>query len=240
MCGRFALARNGDAIAVAFHAESGVSGAAAPSFNIAPSEQITIVTDSARVPGRRLAAARWGLVPASRRALRSGPEPFNARIESVPSHSMYREPFARQRVIIPADGFYERERSAARASYFISPPADHAAGFAFAGLASWWRNPDLDAADPGRWLLSATIITRPATGPVERIHDRMPLMLPEELWDAWLNPRAAGGTRLLRDALNTSAKIARRVETHHIGDAWLPANRGRKIDDASLITPKPE
>ena len=49
-------------------------------------------------------------------------------------------------------------------------------------------------ADP---LLSCTIITTDAVGELAEIHDRMPLMLAEADWDAWLNPDAPLDPELL-------------------------------------------
>ena len=42
----------------------------------------------------------------------------------------------------------------------------------------------------GRPLVTCAILTVAAVEPVSAIHDRMPLILPPETWDAWLDPTA--------------------------------------------------
>jgi len=37
--------------------------------------------------------------------------------------------------------------------------------------------------------LSYAICTRDADGPIAEIHHRMPLVLPKEMWDVWLDPK---------------------------------------------------
>ncbi|WP_139123091.1 SOS response-associated peptidase family protein, partial [Cellulosimicrobium cellulans] len=53
--------------------------------------------------------------------------------------------------------------------------------------------------DPARWLVSTTIITTDAAPDLAEIHDRMPLALPADAWDAWLDPAvdAKGAADLL-------------------------------------------
>jgi putative SOS response-associated peptidase YedK len=71
-----------------------------------------------------------------------------------------------------------------------SPGSVTVAGLAFAGIYEFWRDPDLAGDDPRAWLVSFAVITTAAEPELEMIHDRMPLVLPPERWDAWLDPRA--------------------------------------------------
>jgi putative SOS response-associated peptidase YedK len=54
--------------------------------------------------------------------------------------------------------------------------------FAFGGLWDQWNSPD------GSQVLSCTIITTDPNPLVQRIHNRMPVILPEEAYEDWLRP----------------------------------------------------
>ena len=55
---------------------------------------------------------------------------------------------------------------------------------ALAGLWDTWTGPD------GKEVESFTIIVRPAIPKISAIHDRMPAILPEDMWDDWMNPES--------------------------------------------------
>lgn len=58
---------------------------------------------------------------------------------------------------------------------------------AFAGLWERWRNPE------GEELESCSIIVTNANELMQPIHDRMPVILAPDDWDAWLGTAAKGG-----------------------------------------------
>jgi putative SOS response-associated peptidase YedK len=65
-----------------------------------------------------------------------------------------------------------------------------------AGLWSTWRPKSAPKDSPP--LLSCTIITTDAAGPLAEIHDRMPLTISAADWDRWLDPDAPIDEGLLR------------------------------------------
>jgi putative SOS response-associated peptidase YedK len=70
---------------------------------------------------------------------------------------------------------------------------------AFAGLWAVWKVPDAQTGTIGSddgWLRSCTIVTTKANELLAPIHDRMPVVLPEDAWDAWLDPTPATGDRV--------------------------------------------
>ena len=106
----------------------------------------------------------------------------NARGETVAEKPAFRSSFAKHRCLIPASGFYEWQPVAGRKQPYYIRPADPDGFFAFAGLLAAWTPP------AGETIVSTCIIT---TGPNEvmaPIHDRMPVILPPEQFDAWLDP----------------------------------------------------
>jgi putative SOS response-associated peptidase YedK len=60
---------------------------------------------------------------------------------------------------------------------------------ALADLYEFWLDKSKADDDPDRWLTTFTIITTTATDDVGHIHDRMPMTVAPENWEAWLDPR---------------------------------------------------
>jgi putative SOS response-associated peptidase YedK len=122
---------------------------------------------------------------------------INARAESLATKPAYRKAFTARRCLIPADGFYEwkpvEEPSGAsvtaRAKTRKQPMFIHARDgepLAFAGLWEAWRDPEAADNDPHAWLRTCVIITTQANELLRPIHDRMPVIVPEDDWAAWL------------------------------------------------------
>ena len=233
MCGRFVLARADADLVALFGVDQVAEALPAPSYNIAPSEPVKVVREADPPAGRRLEVARWGLVPSFYRSRSGGPTPFNARIEKVATGGLYRRAFAHRRLIVPADGFYERSREAGRPSFFVTP--GDGSILALAGLGELWRDPNQPQDQAAPWLASATIVTHAAQGAMAPIHDREPLYLTEDLWADWLDPATSGTPALLAAVEAASAEVAQRLVFRRVGPAWLTTVPGRKRDDAGLI-----
>jgi putative SOS response-associated peptidase YedK len=110
---------------------------------------------------------------------------INARAEGLLDSNAFRRSFERRRCIIPADGFYEWERTGAKRKqpWYITRPDGKP--FAFAGLWDSWR-PN-KGTDEGR-VVSCVVITGEPNDAVARLHDRMPVILERDVWDIWLDP----------------------------------------------------
>jgi putative SOS response-associated peptidase YedK len=126
---------------------------------------------------------RWGLVPRWAKDPAVGSRLINARAETAAGKPAFRDAVARRRCLLPADGWYEWQRGGEHKQPFFITRAD-GAGLALAGLWSTWRRPD----DPAPPLVTCGVLTTEAVGPLAEIHDRMPLILPIEAWQAWLDP----------------------------------------------------
>ncbi|VDG76954.1 UPF0361 protein yoqW [Actinobaculum suis] len=82
-----------------------------------------------------------------------------------------------------------------------------------AGLYSWWRKPG------GAWLLSATILTRPAQENLRHIHHREPVALRSEEYAVWLDPNLQDGAaarELLRRPAPLLEAVAVRQEVNNV------------------------
>ncbi|MCZ7534756.1 MAG: SOS response-associated peptidase [Acidimicrobiia bacterium] len=128
---------------------------------------------------------RWGLVPSWAKDAKIGDRMINARAETVASKPAFRSAFAKRRCIVPADGFYEWQVVPGRRQkqpYFFY--GRDGAPLAFAGMWELWRDPS-DAEAPR--ISTFVIVTTSANALVASVHERMPVVLPDALWDAWLD-----------------------------------------------------
>jgi len=183
VCGRYAASRSPEDLIVEYEAVDGTSDARLPAdYNVAPTVPVHAVRTRVRDGVRELSVLRWGLVPSWAEDPRIGARLINARAESVAAKPAFRSAFARRRCLIPADGWFEWTANTDRPgkqAYYLSPAGGD--GLAFAGLWEVWGGP----ADR---LLTCTIVTTAASGQLQDIHDRMPLVLPGDLHAAWLDP----------------------------------------------------
>ena len=200
MCGRVTLTMP-DVDEVARLLEARVSPADAalyrPRWNAAPTDRHWVVEPSPQ--GRVLIPATWGF----------GSGAINARSETA--ERIFRKAFAERRVVVPADGFYEwtGPRVARRPVWF----RPRAGGLLYlAGLAE--TLPD------GR--LGFVVLTTEAVGEVACVHDRMPVLLPREKVQSWLEGPDPG--------LLVPADILAGTEVS-------PRVNDVKNDDPSLLTP---
>ena len=191
MCGRFFLARRALEIAKALGLPL-APGAESwrPRYNIAPTQDVLTVVagpDATRVEPRR-----WGLIPHWAKDPAIGSRMINARLETVASKPSFARPFRQSRCVVLADGFFEWRREGEKKTPFMIRPPSEDEILGFAGLWARWKP------EKGDEILSCTIITRPAEGPVSKVHDRMPAILPRESWDDWLKADPADPKALMK------------------------------------------
>jgi len=178
MCGRYTLSTPAGRLAEEFQLDSTVE--IPPSYNVAPTQQVAAVIEDEG--GRRLEMLRWGLVPSWADDPGIGARMINARSETAPEKPSFRRAFRGRRCLIAADGFYEwkREDGGKQPYYFRMQDGRP---FAFAGLWESWDK-------GGGELLTCAILTTRPNSVAEEIHDRMPVILPHDAYNAWLDPDA--------------------------------------------------
>jgi putative SOS response-associated peptidase YedK len=218
MCGRFAVTTDPKLLAEKIHAIDEATSAqknGGPNYNVAPTTTISAVvrrhSDPDDDPTRRVRVMRWGLVPPWAKAGPDGapdgkgPLLINARADKVITSPAFRCSAKSKRCLVPMDGWYEWRPNGETSSGKKAPktPFYMYAGdgelLFMAGLWSTWRRRETASdAPPLPPLLSCTIITTDAAGPLAEIHDRMPLTISESDWDRWLDPDAAIDEGLLR------------------------------------------
>jgi Uncharacterized conserved protein len=151
-----------------------------PRYNIAPSQQVPVVINQHGV--NRLFMWRWGLIPYWAKDEGIGNKLINARAETLEEKPSFCKAFERKRCLILADGFYEwkktgRVKKPYRITLLDGKP------FALAGLWDSWLSPT------GQTINSCTIITTTANKLMEPIHNRMPVILPQDMESLWLDER---------------------------------------------------
>jgi putative SOS response-associated peptidase YedK len=180
MCGRYASTRSAADLSALFEAVD-ETGSLPPRYNLAPTDPVPVVWRPRPGP-RRIAVARWGLLPHWVKDPRAGVKMINARAETVATSPAFATAFAGRRALLPADGWYEWRRlpGGGKQAYFLTP-ADGSV-LALAGLWSRWG---------AERLLSVAVVTTVASGALTTVHDRMPLLLPPDRWEEWLSGHPA-------------------------------------------------
>ena len=227
MCGRFTLTLVDPAVLAAEFSLVGPLPTLAPRYNIAPTQPVATVIRAPDGERNWLVLMRWGLIPRWAKERSIGARLINARAETVHQKPSFRDALRRRRCLVVADGFYEwRKTATARQPYFVT--LRERRPFGFAGLWERWRDPHT-----GEELTTCTLITAPANAQVAPIHERMPVILPREVYAAWLDP-ALTDPRVARELLRPlpaeemrAWPVSRRVNN--------PAN-----DDPTLLQPLAE
>ncbi|MHC1777295.1 MAG: SOS response-associated peptidase [Lentimicrobium sp.] len=175
MCGRFSLTTEEQRLNDFFRLAGG-SEPYVPRYNGAPTQSLAVITAS---EPHRLQYFRWGLVLNwSKEVSRSTPV-INARAESLDEKPMFRQAFKKRRCLVPADGFYEWVHTGKKQPFRFQMKDD--SPFAMAGIWEQWSQ------KPGETLFSFAIVTTSPNTLMEPIHNRMPVILPTDSYDAWLN-----------------------------------------------------
>ncbi|MBX3383633.1 MAG: SOS response-associated peptidase [Phycisphaeraceae bacterium] len=206
MCGRISLKIPAYLLAEIFGVP--IPPELAPRYNIAPTQRTLIIRSNHR--GREATLARWGYIPSWRKADEKGPEPINARSESATTSRLFAGAMRARRCVVPASGFYEWQAQGASRSkqpFHIEPAQAHV--FALAGLWARWEPLGSTPLD------TFTILTCAPNKVMAPIHDRMPVILPPEVIDGWLDPAIDDVdtvAQMLRPAPE-STMVARRVST---------------------------
>lgn len=179
MCGRTSLFVAQEDLEARFDARVVADGGYRPRFNIAPGEPVEVITNEAV---NEIDQYTWGLV------LHWADDPsdgfVNARSETAHEKPAFRDAWASRPCLVLSSGFYEWKQSngGPKQPYRIYRENDSA--FALAGLwAEWHDNNDADDGEP---LRTVTILTTEPNEVVEPIHDRMPVVLPQDEEETWI------------------------------------------------------
>jgi putative SOS response-associated peptidase YedK len=248
MCGRYASSRRPEDLLEEFRIdEVRVPEPLPADYNVAPTKPVYAVVDrpadpaTPQEPERQLRTLRWGLVPFWAKDPGIGSKLINARMETVQDKPAFRRAFAARRCLLPADGYYEwypTEQLTARGKPVKQPffihPADGGV-LAMAGLYEIWRDPTRDEDDPQRFLWTSVVLTTSAEDAVGHIHDRMPLLVEPDRYDAWLDPAVSDPEELKRLLVPAAPG---RLEAYPVGTGVNNVrNNGPELLEALAVEP---
>jgi putative SOS response-associated peptidase YedK len=235
MCGRFVVSQKVTDLTEVFDAENDYEDWE-PRFSLAPTDTVPIVrerpdSDTGEFV-RRLEPAVWNFHPAF---MRDSKRPqFNSRIETVATNGLWKGAFASGRCIVPMHGYYEwTGEPGHKQAHFLRGPDQLLAA---AGISTARK------LDDGSWEVSTSIITREARDASGEVHDRMPVYLPLDAVDHYLDPEKldGGGMQAMVDFLiEASDRVAPTITEYEVDPR---VNNQRRIDptDPTLIEPLQE
>jgi putative SOS response-associated peptidase YedK len=115
---------------------------------------------------------------------------FNARAETLARSPAFRDAFARKRCLVPVDSFYEwRREGNLRVPFRVV--RDDGRPLTLAGLWAGWRDDDT-----GEIRRTFTIVTSGPNSLMRPIHNRMPVVVPPQAWERWLDPTLSNPAQL--------------------------------------------
>ncbi|MEC9483474.1 MAG: SOS response-associated peptidase [Halomonas sp.] len=217
MCGRFARFSTFAQLTASLGIPV-LDGESTPHYNVAPGTYVLgLRRPSAEEPAMP-ATFWWGYKP--RWAKGKASQPINARVETVATSGYFKSSFQKRRCVILADGWYEWDKATSPKQPYFFCREDRGA-LCLAAIYTEREDGSLGCA----------ILTEPARGVCQAIHDRMPLLLDRESVEPWLDPDL-GDRETLRNVIKhidaeliVSWPVSKRINR--------PADEG----DASLINP---
>lgn len=239
MCGRYTLISDAEALAEEFGFFNVDAFELAPRYNIAPTQTAPIVRMDESHDQPLIEPCYWGLIPSWAKDAAIGNRMINARLETADSKPAYRAAFRRRRCLVPCSGFYEWQKVDGGKQPHLIGLEDRSL-FALAGLWERWTDPG------GGEVHSFTILTTEANAFMERLHDRMPVFVGREHYDAWLDPDLQEVPRIKQllpelpaDAM-TAFAVDKRVNNPRFDDPSCiarqkPPNNGGSADDAQGV-----
>ncbi|MGQ9614828.1 MAG: SOS response-associated peptidase [Spirochaetota bacterium] len=209
MCGRFTQKSERKIISIEFFVEDFRSDVFI-NYNVSPGQEAGIIIYDA---GYCYDRYRWGLIPYWAKDPAIGNRMINARAETISEKPAFKKAFTQRRCLIPADGFFEwKKLDGRKIPYYIFSSSGKPMGLA--GLwESWYpaeiryhgsagasekkqggitessyMKPLSEYPTRERPLHTFTIITTQANERLKELHERMPVIIPPEKRELWLNP----------------------------------------------------
>ncbi len=174
MCGRYSFILEDEMIKERF----GVTVRSAiykARYNCAPTQKLAVISNE--TPGE-LSLYRWGLIPFWAKDLSIGNKLINAKSETILEKSSFKNSFRSKRCLVLSDGFYEWRKGTVKTPFRIMRRDGSA--FAMAGIWDKWTNPE------GEEIRSFAILTTTPNSLMEKIHDRMPVILDRDVEKRWI------------------------------------------------------
>lgn len=196
-----------------------------PTWNLAPTQDILVCVRDPATGERAPVKMRWGLIPRWAKEAKMKFATFNARAETLETTASFRDAWKKgRRCLVITDGFYEW-RKGDKTPFAIARVNDRLT--VMAGLWEEWKGPT------GEIVRSCTIVTTESNDLMRPLHDRMPVILDEKDWPAWLGE--------VETSLEDLRKLLRPFPSEEM-HLWPVGKRVGNVrnDDASLVVPVTE
>ena len=144
-------------------------------YNCAPTQKLAVISNEN--PGE-LSLYRWGLIPFWAKDPAIGNKLINAKSETILEKPSFKNSFKSKRCLVLSDGFYEWKKDTGKIPYRITRRDGSA--FSMAGIWDKWINQDSEE------IHSFAILTTVPNSLMEKIHDRMPVILDRETEKKWI------------------------------------------------------
>jgi putative SOS response-associated peptidase YedK len=167
---------------------------------------------------------RWGLVPFWAKDLKIGFSTINAMAETVETKPVFREAFQRRRCIVPVDSFYEWKPIGPKEKQPYAIALADRSLMALGGLWDTWKS-----RANNETIRSFTIITTTPNALCADLHNRMPVILPPDMWSTWLGEEPAEPDQLKSLLVPYAGEMVAWPVSARVGNV--------KNNDASLIEP---
>lgn len=143
---------------------------------------------------------------------------YNARVETIFTKPTWKDPIRFKRCLIPLNAFYESIYEKEYAGNVVKFSRNDQLPLIAAGIWDSWVNPTTKEASSG-----FAIITRPPLKFIDEAgHDRSPIILHQEYFNDWINPKINGDEKNIleilkaqKDDIDFKAEIVRELKGHN-------------------------
>ena len=192
MCGRYYIPEEDSAEelrAIIYEVNRKTKGAPIKKGEIRPTDVAPVLANNrAMIPSAF--AMKWGY------SLPDGKVVFNARSESASSRPMFQDGMAQRRCLVPAAYYFEWEKRGREKIKYAIGQSDRGILY-MAGIYRMEKGVPV-----------FTILTRSSADSIAFIHDRMPVILPDDVKADWLNPKYAADDLIRHAATEVQFKMA--------------------------------
>ncbi len=182
MCGRYSVILDEGLLSQSFKAKLGSDIPA--HYNASPGQYLPVITSE---NPSQVQLFRWGFIPAWAKDENVGYKMINARADGITEKASFKKAVQTQHCLVLANSFFEWKQNSISAKgktpYRIHPTDQPL--FAMAGIWNRWTN-----YETGEEIPTFAIITTDANELMQLIHERMPVIFPQESALQWVDKQA--------------------------------------------------
>jgi putative SOS response-associated peptidase YedK len=167
---------------------------APPRYNLAPTEKAVVGYVDPETNLRRIGLFEFGLIPPFMKDAKKQASMINAKSETIADKPSYRAAFRKRRAVVPVTAFYEWQEVIPKFKQPYAIRRRDGQPLLIAAIWEQWREPGTK--DQAR--RSFSIVTTSANALMEQLHDRMPVILSEDVLPVWFDEEEGDYAALMR------------------------------------------